>query len=90
MSLLKRRDSSVGIATCYTDSIPGTGKIFLFSTASRPALGPTGPPVQWVPGTLQRVENDKEVKLIARMQLGSGLRMMELYLHSSICSWHSV
>jgi hypothetical protein len=30
-------------------SIPGRGKIFLFSTASRPVLGPTQPPIQWIP-----------------------------------------
>jgi hypothetical protein len=28
--------------------------IFLFSTASRPAVGPTQPPVQWVPWALSR------------------------------------
>jgi hypothetical protein len=33
-------------------SIPGKGKIFLFSTASRLALGPTQPPIQWVQGAL--------------------------------------
>jgi hypothetical protein len=27
-------------------SIPGSGKIFLFSTVSRPALGPTQPHIQ--------------------------------------------
>jgi hypothetical protein len=33
------------------DSRRGPG-IFLFSTASRPALGPTQPPIKWVPGAL--------------------------------------
>jgi hypothetical protein len=30
----------------------GGGKIFLLSTSSRPVLGPTQPPIQWVPGAL--------------------------------------
>jgi len=25
---------------------------FLFTTTSRPAIGPTQPPIQWIPGTL--------------------------------------
>jgi hypothetical protein len=33
------------------DSRRGLG-IFLFTTASRPTLGPTQPPIQWVPGIL--------------------------------------
>jgi hypothetical protein len=50
------QDSSVGIVTGYgldgRGSIPGRDKIFLFSIASRPALGPTQRPIQWVPGAL--------------------------------------
>jgi small neutral amino acid transporter SnatA (MarC family) len=35
------------------DSRPGLG-IFLFTIASRTALGPTQPPIQWVPGVLSQ------------------------------------
>jgi len=48
----KSRDSSVGIALGYGilgfDSRWGRA-IFLFTTASRTALVPTQPPIQWVP-----------------------------------------
>jgi hypothetical protein len=33
-------------------SSPSRVKDFLFSTSSRPALGSSQPPIQWVPGTL--------------------------------------
>jgi hypothetical protein len=46
------RDSSVGIATRY--GLDGSGIESRwgrdFPHVSRPALGPTQPPVQWVPG----------------------------------------
>jgi hypothetical protein len=49
-------DSSVDIAMDYgldgRGSIPDKGNVLLFSTESRPALGPTQPPIQWIPGTL--------------------------------------
>jgi hypothetical protein len=34
------------------DSSPGRGWEFLLTTASRPALVPTQPPIQWVPVAL--------------------------------------
>jgi hypothetical protein len=53
------RDSSVGIATSYWLEdwmigirFPAGLGIFLFYTMSKPALGPTQAPTQWVPGPL--------------------------------------
>jgi hypothetical protein len=53
------RDGSVGIATGYAlddrmigSRFPAGLGIFLFDTVSRPVLGPTQPPIQWVPGAL--------------------------------------
>jgi hypothetical protein len=55
----KSQDSAVGIATGYglddqgvRVRVPRGGKNFHFSLSSRPALGPTQPPIQWVPGPL--------------------------------------
>jgi hypothetical protein len=50
----RSRDSAVGIATGYGLEDRGSefetrwGKNFHFSTSSRPALGPTQPPIQWI------------------------------------------
>jgi hypothetical protein len=46
MSAAWSQDSSVGIVTHL---IPSRGNIFLSSTASRPAVGPTQPHIQWIP-----------------------------------------
>jgi hypothetical protein len=43
-----------GLNDRWFESRQGLG-IFLFSTASRPDLGPTQPPIQWVPGALSLV-----------------------------------
>jgi hypothetical protein len=55
----KSRDSSVGIALSYglddrgsRVRFPAGLGIFLFTTASRTALGPIKPPIRWVPGAL--------------------------------------
>jgi hypothetical protein len=67
-------------------SIPDRGKIFLFSTASRPALRPTLSYIKWVlevnsPG----VKWDESVKLTTHLHVVPRSRMMKLYLHSHIC-----
>jgi hypothetical protein len=82
------RDSSVGIATGYGldvwGSIPGKGKIFVFSTASKLALWSSQPPIQWVPGSFSWGWSVGGVKLTTHHLLVSRSRMVELYFHSLI------
>ena len=56
--------SSVGIATDYGLGVPGSNpggdEIF---RPSRPALGPTQPPVKWVPGLSRGVKCGRGVLL---------------------------
>jgi hypothetical protein len=65
-------------------SIPGRGKIFLFSTASRSALGPTRPPIRGAQGAIfprvKRLESEAD-----HLHLVPRSRKMELYLHSPTC-----
>jgi hypothetical protein len=86
--------SEVGIVTGYgTDgrgSIPGRGNIFLFSTASRPAMGPTQPLIQKVPRALfQRAkrsgsEADHSPPFSAEVKNGEALLPPSLCLHSVV------
>jgi hypothetical protein len=68
------RNSSVGIATgCGLDDrgvgvrVPVGSRVF--SMSSRPALGSTQPPVQWVPGLFPRGLSGRGVKLTTHLQL---------------------
>jgi hypothetical protein len=79
------RDNSVCIALGYRLDDRGTRvRIFLFTTASRTALGPTQLPIQWVPGALsmgvkrQGREADHSPPSSAEVK-----ECVELYLHSS-------
>jgi hypothetical protein len=66
------------------ESRQGLG-IFLFATASRPALGPTRPPIQWIPRALSLGvkclgrEADHSPPSSAEVE-----ECVELYLHSPI------
>jgi len=66
------------------DSRRGLG-IFLFTTASRPALGPTQPPIQWVPGSLslgkQRPGHEADHSPPSYAEIKE---CVELYLHSPV------
>jgi hypothetical protein len=55
----------------------------------RLALGTTQPPIQWVLRAVSpRVKWQVDVKLTTHLYLVLRLRMVELYLHSPMSSWH--
>jgi hypothetical protein len=80
---IRSRDSSVGIAMGYglddPGSIPGSRKNFIFSTASRPNMGPAQPPIQWVLGVKR-----PWLEAVTHLHLVPRSRMVELYIHSLI------
>jgi hypothetical protein len=70
--------------------IPGRGKILLFSTASRPALGPTQPPIRWVPEAIypgvKRPRREADLSPPSSAGAKNGGAISPLPLTSS---WHS-
>jgi hypothetical protein len=71
-------------------SITGRGKIFHFSTASRPVLGSTQPPIQRVSGALspgvKRPGREAYNSLPFSAEVKNGAAIPLLHLSSS---WHS-
>jgi hypothetical protein len=79
-------DSSVGIATDYwlddreigVESRRGLG-IFLLTIASRPVLGPTQPPIEWVTGVISLAtkrpgrEADTHLHLVQTIRMGGAI-----------------
>jgi hypothetical protein len=64
------------------DSRRGLG-IFLFTTASRTALGPTQPLIQWAPGTLSLgVKQPEREADLSPPSSAEVKECVELYLHS--------
>jgi hypothetical protein len=72
------------IGGLWFDSRRGLG-IFLFTIASRPALGPTQPPIQWVPGALSLgVKRPGHEADLSPPSSAEVKECVELYLHSPI------
>jgi hypothetical protein len=73
-------------------SIPGRGeRIFPLASVSRPALGSTQPPVQWVPGVLSPGEKrGRGVTLTTHPHLVPRSRMSRSYTSSPLKLLHGV
>ena len=84
------RDSSVGIATGYELDGPGIESRWgrNFQHTSRPALGPTQPPIQWVPCHSRGVKRPERGVDHPPQSSAEVKETVELYLYSpSEPSW---
>jgi hypothetical protein len=97
-TLFPRRwhDSSIDAATRYGLNDRGVGvrvlvgsRNFNFSVSSRPALGPTQLPIQWLPRVLSSVWRGRGVKLTTYLQLSVEVKKTWVYTSTShTSSWH--
>jgi hypothetical protein len=83
VTLIRSRESSVGIATGHRGSIPDRDKV-IFSIGSRRGLGPTPPPIQWAPGAISLGVEGPEREADHSPPSSAKVRTVELYLHSPI------
>jgi hypothetical protein len=68
-----------------------TGADFFLAPASRPALGPTQPPIQWVLGGLSPgIKRGRGVKLTTHPYLVPRLRMSRSYTSSPLMCVHGM
>jgi hypothetical protein len=65
---------------------------FSIHYASRTALGPTQPPIQWVPGALPvgvkwpECEADTQLNLVPRLRMRGGIFLLPQYAFMAWCS----
>ena len=84
------RDSSVGIATRYWLDGPGIESQWErdFPHHSRPTLGPTQPPIKWVPGLLPKVKRPGRGVNHPSLSSAEVKERIDLYLYSPVrLSW---